>query len=74
MSNLDLFPLISPSDIVSITKLTLILKIIYVKPYDNIKDRNRRLYSGIYKYRILAVMKVETEHITSIAASPMDEV
>jgi hypothetical protein len=46
----------------------------YVKPYDNIKDRNRRLYSGIYKYRILAVMKVETEHITSIAASPMDEV
>jgi type III secretory pathway component EscU len=60
MGNLDIFPVITPSDIVSISKLTPILKII-CQSYAN------HIMTSLIK-TITSVLKVLTYIITSIAA------
>ena len=55
INNLDIFPLISPSDIVSINELILRMKII-----------GRRVVKHIMTLRIKTVLKVEIDIIASI--------
>ena len=64
MSNLDLFPLISPSDIVSITKLTLILKIIC--------QCSVKYVMMLPIKAITPELKILTYNITSIIPHPLD--